>query len=285
MMLSNEERRILHNEDWSLREAIATVMRGAFDMHVHAGPDALAPRRCDALEVALAARDAGALATLIRKLVPEIFAIGALTLDRHVGGLNPEAVETEAKFGSRVIWMPTHDAANERRARGHREGGISVLDESGHLVASVDPILAVAAQYDLVIGTGHLSRSEVFALVLEGIRRGVKMVVTHPLTRSVGTLLSIEDQRELVRQGAFIEHCFVATLPNHDQIPLHDLVTAIRAVGPERCIVSSDLGQYHNPPPVEGFRWAIATLLRNGFSKDEVVTLVKRNPEILLGLS
>lgn len=181
--------------------------------------------------------------------------------------------------------MPTHDAANERRARGHREGGISVIDGSGRLLASVDPILALAAEYGLVIGTGHLSGPEVFALVLEGVWRGVKMVVTHPLTRSVGTQLSIEDQRELARLGAFIEHCFVATLPNHDQIPVRDLVTAIRAVGPERCIVSSDLGQYHNPPPAEGFRWAIATLLRNGFSQDEVVTFVKRNPEILLGLS
>ncbi len=63
------------------------------------------------------------------------------------------------------------------------------------------------------------------------------------------------------------------------------IVEAARAVGAERCIMSTDLVQAHNPMPVEGMRVAIAVMLRLGLTEKEVGLLVKVNPAKLLDLN
>jgi predicted metal-dependent TIM-barrel fold hydrolase len=62
------------------------------------------------------------------------------------------------------------------------------------------------------------------------------------------------------------------------------IVDSIRATGAERCIMSSDFGQYFHPPAPEGLRLFASTLLRNGVSEKEIETMVKTNPAKLLGL-
>lgn len=280
-------------------EVLDALIRGSFDMHVHAGPDAGVPRRQDAIDLALSARDHGMrglvlknktsgtaiAAQLARKVVPEVETIGALTLDRHFGGINPAAVESEARLGAKVVWMPTHDGKAELSYRGAGGGGISIIDGSGRILPDVEDVLAVAARYGLTVCTGHISREEVFALVGRKKEYGVNVVVSHPLTRTVGTYMPIDAQKELADQGAVIEHTFVATMPNHDHIDPKELIEAIRSVGAERCIFSSDFGQYHNPVPAEGFRLGVATLLLNGLSYEEVEMLVRKTPLALMGIS
>lgn len=279
--------------------AVDELMHDSFDMHIHSGPDADVPRRSDSIELAMAARErqmrglvlknktspTGAQAHATRRAVPEVVTLGSITLDRHVGGINPRAVEAEAKIGSKVVWMPTRHADNELRHKGSDKRGIRVIDEEGRLISEIFDVFDLALKFDLVVGTGHVSRDEVFALVKEGTRAGVKIVVTHPLTRSVGTLLPLQDQRELASMGAYIEHTFVSTMPNQDRVDPTEFVEAIRAVGAERCVLSSDFGQYHNPLPAEGFRLGIATLLHHGLAPGEVATMVRANPLELLGLN
>jgi len=48
--------------------------------------------------------------------------------------------------------------------------------------------------------------------------------------------------------------------------------------------MSSDLGQFWNPPPAEGMRLFIATLTRKGISAREIELMVKVNPARLLDL-
>jgi hypothetical protein len=56
------------------------------------------------------------------------------------------------------------------------------------------------------------------------------------------------------------------------------------AVRAERCIMSTDFAQIFNPPPVEGMRMYIATMLRCGILEDEIITRVRKNPARALGL-
>jgi predicted TIM-barrel fold metal-dependent hydrolase len=62
------------------------------------------------------------------------------------------------------------------------------------------------------------------------------------------------------------------------------MVEAIRYVGAEHCIMSTDLGQYYNPPPAEGMRMFIALLLKNGISEREIELMAKKNPAKLLDI-
>ena len=61
------------------------------------------------------------------------------------------------------------------------------------------------------------------------------------------------------------------------------MAEAIRDLGVASCVVTTDFGQWMNPPPAEGMRMAIAELLNAGLEPDEVSTLVKGNPASLLG--
>jgi predicted metal-dependent phosphotriesterase family hydrolase len=63
------------------------------------------------------------------------------------------------------------------------------------------------------------------------------------------------------------------------------MVEAIRAVGAEHCIITTDLGQYMNPPAAEGMRMFIALLLKNGITEHEIELMAKVNPSKLLGLN
>ncbi len=278
--------------------AIQELLHGSIDMHIHHGPDPRVERRVDALGAALHAQEAGMraivlksheyptapLAALAAQRAPGVHVFGSLCLDAEVGGLNPAAVEASAKLGAKVIWMPTFSAANNRRYKGEA-GGITILDDRGRLLPVVGEILELVGQHQLVLASGHLSAPEVAALVKEATGRELtRVVVTHPSEPSVGTLMDIAGQRELAAQGAYIEHCFGSTLPGGARIDPRALVEQVRAVGAERCVISTDLGQAHNPAPAEGMRMAVGCLLRWGLSEREIALLIKDNPARLLGL-
>ena len=59
---------------------------------------------------------------------------------------------------------------------------------------------------------------------------------------------------------------------------------AIRAVGPEYCILSSDLGQAGNPLHTDGLVAFFAALRSQGLSESEIDQMSKINPAKLLGL-
>ena len=105
------------------------------------------------------------------------------------------------------------------------------------------------------------------------------MIVTHP-----NGVFSIVEQQELISLGAFLEYTFLSCMPSHGGLSLADMVGNLRKLGVEHCVVTTDFGQWLNPPPAEGMRMAIAALLQAGMSRDEVTALVKVNPSRLLGI-
>ena len=59
----------------------------------------------------------------------------------------------------------------------------------------------------------------------------------------------------------------------------------IDKLGAKHCILATDFGVYTLPTPVEGLRSLIACMLDLGIPTDDIVTMVRRNPERLLGLT
>ncbi|MBI4640605.1 MAG: hypothetical protein HY731_07920 [Candidatus Tectomicrobia bacterium] len=276
----------------AFNDSIERLFKGSIDMHLHAAPDPAIERRQNAIETARHAKEAGMraivfkshdyptapLAYIVSQIIDGIKIFGAIALDKEIGGLNPLAVEVSGKLDAKIVWMPTFTADNDSMRRTGKPG-IRIIDESGKLLPVIDEILGLIKQYDMILGTGHLSRDEIFALVDEARRRDIKTVATHATFS-----LSVDDQKAITSKGALIEHSFLYVLAMGGRRSPQEMFEVMKAVGPERGIMSTDLGQAHNMPPVEGIRMFIATLLRLGMSERDIALMVKENPARLLGL-
>jgi hypothetical protein len=274
------------------------VLAGAIDIHVHSDPDNR-PRSIDAIDVAKLARTRGmraivlknhydptaSLAYIVRKEVPGVEVFGGIDLNLTVGGMNPVAVEhmTEVSGGwGRFVWMSTFDAENQVRYSKENRPFVSVA-RNGELLPEVRQVLAVIAKHQLVLATGHVSPQEALLLLREAQRQGVRhMVVTHAMNDPV--LMNVAQMQEAAKLGAFIE--FVGgSLASADAAARMDrFADAIRKIGPEFCVLSSDLGQRGNALPPDGFGDFLLALRSRGFTEAEIDRMSKQNPAQLLGL-
>jgi hypothetical protein len=287
--------------------AVDGLIAGSIDMHIHFSPDSLQERRQNAFRLACSAREMGMraiilknreyntvpLALLVGELVPEVKVFGSLTLDNEVGGINPSAVLSAARMGAKIIWMPVLDSLNSKSRTestlGFKLAGpsILILDAKGKLIPEVREIFQIVKEHDIILATGHISPREIFALAEEAQRIGfTKMIVTHALqSQLTDAALTAEEIKQLARGGAFIEHSFWAWMPTTFRADPKQIVESVKATGADRCIMSSDFGQYYHPPAPEGMRLFIATMLRNGLEEKEIELMVKTNPAKLLGLA
>jgi hypothetical protein len=237
---------------------------------------------------------------VVTRAHPGISAFGTIALNHSVGGLNPVAVEIAGRSGNKIVWMPTVDAANETAGRSdgpsdklpfwakiQRElsaQGISpppmtVLGDDGKLNEPARRCLERIGKHDMILATGHLGRKEIYQLVKTGKEMGLKRVmVTHAEFPSQN--LSIQEQVELANLGATIEHCFTTMYTN--KAPWDVFFESVRQVGPERVILSTDLGQTINPPVAEGFAMFAQKMLDAGFSKADVRRMAVTNPTAIV---
>jgi hypothetical protein len=97
---------------------------------------------------------------------------------------------------------------------------------------------------------------------------------------------SVDQMREALSRGAtYLEHVFNDCTPQvANPLPPSALGDAIRAIGPEFCIMSTDSGQVVNPPPVKVMAWYIKEMLQYGFSSRAIRTMTTTNPARILGL-
>jgi hypothetical protein len=105
-----------------------------------------------------------------------------------------------------------------------------------------------------------------------------KIVITHAEFPSQD--LCADEQDELARMGAFIEHCFTTTYTG--KAPWEAVFANIRRTGVERCVMSTDLGQAINPPVAEGFAMFADRLLDAGFTIDDIRLMASTNPARLV---
>ncbi|MCE7697972.1 MAG: DUF6282 family protein [Methanobacterium paludis] len=132
----------------------------------------------------------------------------------------------------------------------------------------------------MVLATGHLKADDIFFVMDTARSIGVdRLLVNHPLTCVVGA--SLDEQKEMSRY-AYLEHCFVACMPGHDELDPTVIADAIKEVGPSRCIMATDFGQAHNPTPAQGMRMFVNSMLDHGISMKDVRTMCIENPSKLL---
>ena len=292
------------------------ALKGAIDVHSHVDPDGYGPghngRAFDVMELAQMAKDAGMRgfvikmhydqsaddAYLVRTQFPDLEILGGIGTNFATGGLNPSAIRqmADVKGGwGRIVWMPTWDAKHYVENNGNDRPFITVAKD-GALVPEAKALIAAVAEVNgntrsskgkVVLATGHNAPEEVLLIVAEARRLGLDVLVTHPLLESVG--MSVEQMQQAVAMGAYLE--FVSAFAN-EEATIEEYANAIREIGAEHCIVSSDRGQGrgeegHDSPAmshVEGLALAAQALRGKGFSEAELDLMFKTNPARLLGL-
>jgi len=295
------------------------INKPILDLHVHVGPEFLRRRYTIKSLAEEAQREffgfvaknhfqpTTAWAAMIRANY-KIPIIGSITLNRSVGGINPEAVraalsgfkvnpqKSNRERGRFIVWMPTihaeaHLIYNNRKdvisewgcamkyQCTYPEGtGLTVLDsgDTNLLNKETRKVLEIIAKEDLILATGHLSSKEVELLVKEALNIGVRrIIVTHPFFKA--TDMSIEKQVELSRfKGVFLEICYVNL--KMDNIPINLYVQLIKEAGSENIILSTDLGQISSETVGEGWENYFKLLTKEGVSKDEFIQMAIENP-------
>jgi Family of unknown function (DUF6282) len=291
------------------------LVRGAYDLHVHVGPD-VPTRVIDDIDLAQRCLELGLAgfglkshytstaerARVVSKSVPGVRVIGTLTLNRAVGGMNPIAVEIAAREGARIVWLPTFDSPaetagrvepqpgvhvpiwaklqHELRAMGMDVGAVRVRGDDGALLPETRQVLETIARHGLVLATGHLGRDDAFAVVDAAVGAGVeRVVITHPEFPSQD--YSIDDQVALADKGCLFDRCL--STPLSGKTTWDHVIDGIRAVGLERNVFSSDFGNPDYPPVEDGLAMWAETLLEAGFAEDEVRTMIVDGSRRLAG--
>ena len=98
--------------------------------------------------------------------------------------------------------------------------------------------------------------------------------------RKNGGVMTMSEMQELARLGAYLE--FVWALPGSDEFKKS--VKSIRALGPEFCLISSDLGNPKYPVHPAGVLELFQYYRQGGLSEQEIDLMAKVTPAKLLGL-
>lgn len=282
------------------------LIAGFVDLHVHSAPDVYG-RALDDDEVGVSALRAGC-GVVLKNHAGETASRAALLARRHgvdawggvvlnhaVGGLNPAAVHAAATMAGgrgRIAWLSTVDAANHVRMLGGAGDGIQAV-RNGRPTPELERVVRACADHGIALATGHTGADDAVVVAELCAARDVRCVVTHAYFPIVGC--SETHTEALAALGAQLELCAIGTLMGpHAHLAwmrawgLVDAATCARYVaryGPERFIVSSDLGQSGNPIPADGLRRFVAALALEGLDAEALRVMGAANPRRLLGLS
>jgi hypothetical protein len=283
---------------------------GVIDMHVHSHPDVFG-RNMDDIDIAQLAKSKGmrgillknhtsetaSRAALVMRVVPGIEVWGGIVLNKAVGGINPDAVEWMHRvYGSRgkVVWLPTFESDKHVKTLSKPDARGLVVAPGGQVTPEMEAILKIIARENLVLATGHVHPEEIIAVVRRGGELGVKnILVTHGLTNVPG--LTMAQAKQVVDMGAVIEICFLqfragpnaplAFLTHWTQINAKNVAQAVKTLGAQGLVISSDLGQSGNMTHPDGLEVAIGEMKREGVTDADIDIMMRKNPARLLGLA
>ena len=282
-------------------------LQGVIDFHVHSGPDSFTRSVTD-VEIARIAKQRGMRALVLKnhftmtadraflaERLSGITCYGGIVLNRSVGGLNAEAVRRMITFtGNRgkVVWLPTFDAENHVNRFKEDRPFVSVV-RNGKPVDELKKIFQIIAENDLVLQTGHSSAEECLILIEAARKAGVKnILVTHALADPIR--MNIEQLKQAATLGAKLEcvwlsnlqgpNSHLASMRNWKHVSTKDYAAAIREVGAEHFVLSSDLGQYLNPVHTDGMKSFILNLREAGITEKQIDLMCRTTPSQLLGL-
>ncbi len=289
-------------------DSVTELIHGAYDMHVHAGPDDFGRRLVTEPEVAKKACDngmggvvfklQGAIGSCREAYVQEIAdryadetgrervrVFSGVVLNKNVGGINPYAVEGSLKMGGKYVWTPSRDSAHQKRVEKQDPAtGIEVVTADGSdLIPEMYDILKMIAEKDAILGLSHQSTRERLMIVKAAQALGVRrIVIEHPELNV--TRLTLEQMRMFADLGVYLDLCFVSCVPNYlnPYVNPRDIYDIITTVGTDHLVLGTDLTQVQTDDPVTGFRMFIKILLSIGISEEAIRTMCVKNPNAVL---
>jgi hypothetical protein len=217
------------------------LLRGAIDIHVHAGPHLKSsPRRVDPMQAAQEAKAAGmrglvymdvmenssGTAFLVSRTVPGIQVFGGIILNTVYGGMNPRAVRTALYYGSgaKYVSFGAHSTYYLASQEGKMVDGKPVLFKDLYpkfaaqelarairipledpVPADLDEILQLIGEHpDVYLNTGHVSAEEALRLIELAPRYNIDMnrVLVAHVARNAMTM---EQQKQVAAAGAWLE--------------------------------------------------------------------------------
>ena len=120
-------------------------------------------------------------------------------------------------------------------------------------------------------------------LIHEARKQGVRrVVVTHAMIAPIH--MQAEEMQKAAALGAWIEFVYNGLIGPFKEFDFADYANAIRTVGVEHCVLSSDLGQPVNPAHPDGLASFFDGLEGEGFTSAEIDVMSKKNPALILGL-
>jgi len=286
---------------------VLALLEGSVDIHIHSAPDVY-PRLLNDVELALSAKENGMRAILVKNHyfetagrarlasdVADFPVFGGIALNLTNGGLNKHAVKMALKMGAKQVWMPTVHAdyfvknkdhvANLATEIGDDVQGLTLINEDGTLKKELYEIFELIKEGNAILATGHVTKEEAKLAVREAAKRGVrKILVTHPAATFVH--YSVDDMKEILDLGAtFLEHTWndVTRQVSHP-LQISVLFDVIKSVGAAHCIMSTDAGQWLNPPAAQQMGIYIQEALKSGISYEDIRLMVSDNPAKILGI-
>jgi hypothetical protein len=242
---------------------VTALLEGSIDIHIHSAPDVY-PRL---LNDALSAKENGMRAILVKNHyfetagrarlatdVADFPVFGGIALNLTNGGLNKHAVKMALKMGAKEVWMPTVHAdyfvknkshvANLATEIGADVQGLVLVKEDGTLKDELYEIFDIIREADAIFATGHVTKEEAKLAVREAAKQGVKKII---VTHPAATFVhySVDDMKE---------------------------------------IMSTDAGQWLNPPAAQQMGIYIKEALMSGISATDVRMMVADNPAKILGI-
>ncbi|MCW4050075.1 MAG: DUF6282 family protein [Candidatus Bathyarchaeota archaeon] len=223
-------------------ERTEELLKGAIDIHVHAGPHIFSsPRRVDPFQAAIQAREAGmraivymdvfemsnGTAWLVNRVVPDFKTYGGLILNTVYGGMNPRAVKTALSYGdgAKYISFGAHSTYYQAAREGRDvDGEFKALSEiypqfqkeldmcikipEGEPGEDLDEILQLIADHpDVYMITGHTSIDEGIRLVDLAAEYGIEKVV---VSSAVVKEATMDQLKYMAVKGAYIEYTLAA---------------------------------------------------------------------------
>ncbi len=275
-------------------------------MHVHTNPD-LRLRAYSDLDLADAAVRVGARAIVIKshlgftvnraaianEYVRKVYGentgftmYGGVVMNKVIGGVNPEAVEKGLKLGAKVIWLPTQSAKRHMEKMGQDPANGIELVRDGKVVPDLMDVFRLIRDYDVALGTAHVSPEEAFIVVEAARDAGIKkIVITHPEWWVCD--YSIEDQIRLVKDyDVILERCYAQNMgkgkPYH--LNLKENAELIQEIGYEHVMADTDGGQTENPDWETEMYEYMHYLVEYGIPIEQVYHMTKTIPYRLLGI-
>jgi hypothetical protein len=224
---------------------------------------------------------------------------------RGAGIVSPKEVRAEIEDGVRSIWMPIANSAttlhkiggwtsmwDKESPRVHSDPlpwdfavkvGMYTLDESGKLKEPVREIFKIIADTGVAVSFAHASHPEIYAMVDEVMRLGIKRAfVDHPFSPFVD--LTVAEMKELTSAGIYMNFTYDELSPLLGVDPAR-MYHAIRSIGTTRVTISTDAGEPLFPNSIECMRLIRGHMRAFGLSDDEIEEISVTNPAKIVGLA